>query len=163
MGSAEETVILEGGIAFMPPKNPIFPGYEHPTREGMLYGDSFRYAMGSTPLGSPLREPVTEETEQGMQTREYVWDYKGIFFDPTGCDTSHGSAVNFRDKWYFVYHTQDLSGHGTNRSVCIDEINFNPDGTIIPCVNNKIELRRGASDNKGTIFLSHIEVILPDR
>jgi len=32
-----------------------------------------------------------------------------------------------------------------------------------PGVNNKIELRRGASDNKGTIFLSHIEVILPDR
>ena len=144
----------------------IFPGYEHPAREGMLYGDSFRYAMGSTPLGNPLPEPVTEETEHGMQTREYAWDYKGAFFDPTGCDTSHGSAVNFNGKWYFVYHTQDLSGHGTNRSVCIDEFSFNPDGTIIPFAKSfegvkqngpdyarpKGAVYSGAQDSSGIVF-----------
>ena len=133
----------------------IFPGYEHPPREGMLYGDSFRYAMGSTPLGNPLSEPVTEETEHGTQTREYVWDYKGIFFDPTGCDTSHGSAFSFRDKWYFVYHTQDLSGHGTLRSVCIDEFSFNPDGTIKPFAKSFDGVKQNGPDYtrpKGTVY-----------
>jgi hypothetical protein len=124
----------------------IFPGYEHPPREGMLYGDSFRYATGSTPLGNPLPEPVTEETDHGTQTRAYVWDYKGIFFDPTGCDTSHGSAVNFKDKWYFVYHTQDLSGHGTLRSVCIDEFGFNPDGTIKPFAKTFDSVKQNGPD-----------------
>jgi len=133
----------------------IFPGYEHPTREGMLYGDSFRYATGSTPLGNPLGEPVTEETERGRQTRHHAWDYKGIFFDPTGCDTSHGSAVNFRGKWYFVYHTQDLSGHGTMRSVCIDEMSFNPDGTIIPFAKSFDGVKQngpGYTRPKGTVY-----------
>lgn len=133
----------------------IFPGYEHPPREGMLYGDSFRYAIGSTPLGNPLPVPVTEETEHGTQTRNFFWDYKGIFFDPTGCDTSHGSAVNFRGKWYFVYHTQDFSGHGTNRSVCIDEISFNPDGTIIPFAKSFSGVAQNGPSytrQKGTVY-----------
>lgn len=135
----------------------IYPGYEHPAREGMLYGDSFRYAMGSTPLGNPLFEAVTEETDQGTQTREYVWEYKGIFFDPTGCDTSHGSAVEFKNKWYFVYHTQDLSGHGTMRSVCIEEFSFNPDGTIIPFAKSFDGVKQNGADYtrpKGTVYNS---------
>jgi hypothetical protein len=133
----------------------IFPGYEHPPREGKLYGDSFRYAMGKTPLGNLLPEPVTEETEHGTQTREYCWDYKGIFFDPTGCDTSHGSTINFKGKWYFVYHTQDFSGHGTQRSVCIDELKFNPDGTIIPFARSLNSVKQNGPDYtrvKGTVY-----------
>ncbi|MCL2099548.1 MAG: family 43 glycosylhydrolase [Oscillospiraceae bacterium] len=133
----------------------IYPGYEHPPREGMLYGDSFRYAMGKTPLGNPLKAPVTEDTDRGPQTREYSWDYKGIFFDPTGCDTSHGSVVEFKNKYYFVYHTQDLSGHGTNRSMCIDEFGFNPDGTIIPFAKTLDGVKKNGPDYtrpKGIIY-----------
>ena len=106
----------------------IYPGYE----AGTSAGDSFRYAIGSMPLGNPLVAPVTETTVQGPQTRAYAWNYRGAFFAPTGCETSHGSVVCFRDKWYFVYHTQDFSGHGTQRSVCIEEMHFMPDGSIIP-------------------------------
>jgi hypothetical protein len=136
----------------------IHPGYEHdkPRPEGTPYGgDSFRYSMGSTPLGNLLPAPVSEETDHGMQTREHVWDYKGSFFDPTGCDTSHGSAVEFRNKYYFVYHTQDLSGHGTNRSVCIEEFDFNPDGTIIPFAKSKNGVKQNGPDYirpKGVIY-----------
>ena len=133
----------------------IFPGYEHPPRENMLYGDSFRYATGSTPLGNLLPEPVTEETDRGTQTRYHEWDYKGSFFDPTGCDTSHGSVVEFRNKYYFVYHTQDLSGHGTQRSVCIEEFEFNPDGSIKPFAKSLDGVKQNGPDYtrpQGTVY-----------
>jgi hypothetical protein len=136
----------------------IFPGYEHhkPRPEGTPYGgDSFRYAIGRTPLGNLLPEPVTEETNHGSQIREHVWDYKGTFFAPTGCDTSHGSIVEFKNKWYFVYHTQDLSNQGTMRSVCIDEFEFNPDGTIIPFTKSPDGVAQNGLDYmrpKGTIY-----------
>ncbi|MDR1157401.1 MAG: family 43 glycosylhydrolase [Oscillospiraceae bacterium] len=74
-------------------------------------GDKFNYCTGPTPMGP--------------------WEYKGAFFNPTGCDTSHGSVVAFKEKWYWVYHTQDLSKSGTLRSVCIDELEFMPDGSIV--------------------------------
>jgi beta-xylosidase len=74
-------------------------------------GDKFNYCTGPSPMGP--------------------WEYKGAFFNPTGCDTSHGSVVEFKGKWYWVYHTQDLSNNGTLRSVCIDELEFLPDGSIV--------------------------------
>lgn len=58
------------------------------------------------------------------------WQYKGIFLEPTGCDTSHGSVVEYKGQWYMFYHNQALSGRGTLRSVCIDKLFFNDDGTI---------------------------------
>lgn len=58
------------------------------------------------------------------------WEYKGIYLEPTGCDTSHGSIVKYKDNWYAFYHNQDLSGHGNLRSVCVDKLEYNPDGTI---------------------------------
>ena len=140
----------------------VHPGYEHANhKEGEPYGgDSFRYSMGSTPLGNPLAEPITEIADEGLphertQIREHVWDYKGAFFAPTGCDTSHGSVVEFKNKYYFVYHTADLSGHGTQRSVCIEEFNFNPDGSIIPFAKSNDGVRQNGPDYvrpKGTIY-----------
>jgi hypothetical protein len=60
------------------------------------------------------------------------WDYKGPILDPVGTgDTSHGSIVEFNGKWYLFYHNAALShGVGVLRSVCVDELFFNPDGTI---------------------------------
>ena len=75
-----------------------------------LSGDSFYYCMADSPLGP--------------------WGNAQIFFNPTGCGTSHGSIFEFKGKWYWVYHTQDLSNVGEQRSICIDEVVFNEDGTI---------------------------------
>jgi len=58
------------------------------------------------------------------------WDYKGIFLEATGCDTTHGSVAEFKGQWYLFYHNQDISGRGNLRSMCIDELYFNDDGTI---------------------------------
>jgi hypothetical protein len=58
------------------------------------------------------------------------WSYQGIFLEPTGCDTTHGSVVEFKGQWYLFYHDQSLSGQGNLRTVCIDYLYFNDDGTI---------------------------------
>lgn len=85
----------------------IYPGGSD---SSVAPGDKFNYCTSSNPLGP--------------------WTYRGSFFNPTGCGTSHGSVVQFKDKWYMFYHTQDLSGNGTLRSVSVDEVIFNEDGTI---------------------------------
>ncbi len=58
------------------------------------------------------------------------WEYKGIILKPTGCDTSHGSIVKYKGQWYLFYHCCDISGMGNLRSVCVDKLYFNEDGTI---------------------------------
>lgn len=58
------------------------------------------------------------------------WTYQGVFLEPTGCSTSHGSVAEFKGQWYLFYHNQAISGEGNLRSVCIDELHFNEDGTI---------------------------------
>lgn len=68
------------------------------------------YAMSDSPLGP--------------------WEYKGVYLEPTGCDTSHGSIVKFKGKWYALYHNQALSDRGNLRSICIDPLEYNSDGTI---------------------------------
>lgn len=53
----------------------------------------------------------------------------------TICWTNHHSVINFKGQWYLFYHHNDYSPYfDKNRSVCIDELHFNPDGTIVPVV-----------------------------
>jgi hypothetical protein len=57
----------------------------------------------------------------------------GVIMDesPTGCWTIHQSVVEFKNQWYLFYHHNDLSPKfDKNRSVRVDSLFFNPDGTI---------------------------------
>ncbi len=61
------------------------------------------------------------------------WEYKGIIMQEhaNGCWTNHHSIVEFKGQWYLFYHHNDYSpSFDKNRSVCIDSLFFNPDGTI---------------------------------
>ncbi len=55
---------------------------------------------------------------------------ENLLLDSTNCDTSHGSVVEYKGRWYLFYHNSDLSGKGNLRSVCVDELFFNEDGSI---------------------------------
>jgi len=69
------------------------------------------YAIGSSPMG-----PFT---------------YAGKLMEHAASVTQHGSVVEFHGKWYVFYHTSELSnGNSFRRSVCVDLLTFNPDGTI---------------------------------
>ncbi|MEH7376655.1 family 43 glycosylhydrolase [Neobacillus drentensis] len=67
------------------------------------------------------------------------WEYKGMLMDPFTSDpndknnsnTSHQSIIDFKGKSYIIYHTAALpTGSSYRRSVSIDRLYYNPDGTI---------------------------------
>lgn len=73
-------------------------------------GNHMKYAMSDSPLGP--------------------WKDMGIYMYPTGFETNHGSIVDFKGKTYAFYHTANYSGRGALRSVCFDELFYNPDGSL---------------------------------
>lgn len=60
------------------------------------------------------------------------WTYQGRLNDLVkNSPTNHQSIVEYKGKWYFVYQNGGLpTGGEFRRSVCIDELNYNADGTI---------------------------------
>jgi arabinoxylan arabinofuranohydrolase len=79
-------------------------------REGSKGANRLSYATSNNPLGP--------------------WTYRGVYLDSTGCDTSHGSVVEYRGQYYAFYHNSSLSGRGNLRSTAVDRLYFNQDGTI---------------------------------
>lgn len=61
------------------------------------------------------------------------WEYKGILNELAGnSNTNHQAIIEFKDQWYFIYHTGGIQPNGGSfrRSVCIDKLHYNPDGTM---------------------------------
>jgi beta-xylosidase len=61
------------------------------------------------------------------------WEYKGILNEVAGnSNTNHQAIVEFKGKWYFVYHNGSINNDGGSfrRSVCIDRLYYNKDGSI---------------------------------
>jgi arabinoxylan arabinofuranohydrolase len=63
--------------------------------------------------------------------------YQGILNEIAGnSNTNHQAIVNFKNEWYFIYHNGGLNtdGGSFSRSICIDKLHHQPDGTIKPIV-----------------------------
>jgi beta-xylosidase len=60
------------------------------------------------------------------------WEFKGILNELAGnCETNRPAITLFKGKWYFFYHTGGLKDGGSHRrSVCVDYLYYNPDGTM---------------------------------
>jgi len=61
------------------------------------------------------------------------WEYKGTLNELAGnSNTNHQTIIEFNDEWYFIYHNGAINPHGCGfrRSVCIDRLYYNPDGTM---------------------------------
>ena len=72
------------------------------------------------------------------------WEYKGVINDllPVS-ETNHQGIVQFKGNWYFVYHNAQLPGGGVyRRSVCVDKLEFNEDGTIKKIVRTETGVPR---------------------
>ncbi|MFY7728990.1 MAG: family 43 glycosylhydrolase, partial [Flavobacterium sp.] len=64
---------------------------------------------------------------------EGPWEYKGILNELAGnSNTNHQSIIEFKGQWYFIYHNGAIQPNGGSfrRSVCIDRLYYNPDGTM---------------------------------
>lgn len=75
-----------------------------------------------------------ERTAYAMsKSIEGPWEYKGILNEIAGnSNTNHQAIINFKDKWYFIYHNGGIQTNGGSfrRSVCIDRLYYNEDGSL---------------------------------
>ncbi|UCS93911.1 glycoside hydrolase family 43 protein [Echinicola marina] len=61
------------------------------------------------------------------------WEYKGILNEVAGnSNTNHQSIIEYKGKDYFIYHNGSIptDGGSFRRSVCVDYLYYNPDGTM---------------------------------
>jgi beta-xylosidase len=61
------------------------------------------------------------------------WTYKGILNEIAGnSNTNHQAIIDFKGKSYFIYHNGSVNTEGGSyrRSVCIDYLYYNPDGSM---------------------------------
>ena len=75
-----------------------------------------------------------EKTAYAMsKSIEGPWEFKGILNEVAGnSNTNHQAILDYKGKSYFVYHNGSIptAGGSFRRSVCIDELNYNADGTL---------------------------------
>ncbi|SHM14904.1 Carbohydrate binding module (family 6) [Flavobacterium flevense] len=99
------------------------------------------YSIGNSPKG-PLTYQGTLNFELGANIKNGPKLSETNFVPWRLTQSNHGGVVEFHGQEYLFYHTSALSswrqeefkgpGTWTQRSVCVDELNYNPDGTIIP-------------------------------
>lgn len=67
------------------------------------------------------------------------WQYRGVIMDPLpGTTTIHPALFDFNGQTYLAYHNADLPGGGNyRRSVALDQVFFNPDGSIQPIIRTR--------------------------
>ncbi len=83
---------------------------------------------------------IPERLDYSMATSPLgPWKYAGMIMDDnvdgegTGSFTNHPGIIDYKGRSYLFYHTGKLhDGGGYHRSVAIEEITYNEDGTINP-------------------------------
>ena len=102
--------------------------------KGLIEGPFAFELNGRYYLTYPHVENKTERLEYAISDSP-MGPYKqvGVIMDesPSGCWTNHQSIVRYKGQWYLFYHDKDYSPNfDKNRSVKIDSLSFNSDGTI---------------------------------
>jgi hypothetical protein len=84
-------------------------------------------------LAYPHVQDTTERLEYAIgESPMGPFKVGGVLMDEThDCWTNQQSIVEYKNQWYLFYHHNDLSPHfDKNRSVRVDSLFFNKDGTI---------------------------------
>ena len=107
----------EGSVAFKRSGKYYFMYSVGDTRDATY---NVAYGMGSSPLG-----PFTKPTVNPVLAKD---DARGIL------GTGHNSVLAMPNgDYYIAYHRFAIpNGDGTHREVCLDKLEFNSDGTILP-------------------------------
>ena len=80
--------------------------------------------------GGPLPEHLAYSVSESPTG---PWRYGGVVMPAQGGSfTNHGGVVDYKGKTYLFYHNAaPPGGGGFKRSVCVDELKFNPDGSVV--------------------------------
>ncbi|MFI7077079.1 family 43 glycosylhydrolase [Micromonospora sp. NPDC049903] len=63
------------------------------------------------------------------------WTHRGVVLGQVSSTTNHAGVAQLNGQWYMVYHNANAPGGGNfRRSVAVDRMYFNADGTIQPVV-----------------------------
>lgn len=112
--------------------DPVVVG-DLPTK-GLVEGPFFFERNGIYYMTYPHVENIVERLEYAMGDNPMgPFKVTGVIMDetPMGTWTNHHSLVQYNDQWYLFYHNSAYSPKfDKNRSVCIDSLSFNEDGTI---------------------------------
>jgi hypothetical protein len=84
------------------------------------------------------------------------WTHRGVVLGQVSSTTNHAGVVQFNGQWYMVYHTADAPGGGNfRRSVAVDRMTFNADGTI----QQVVQTRNGTRPAVSTSYVSPWETL----
>jgi hypothetical protein len=104
-----------------------------PTK-GLVEGPFFFERNGIYYLTYPHVENKIERLEYAISNNPMgPFKVAGVIMDetPMGTWTNHHSLIEFKNQWYLFYHQSQYSPNfDKNRSVQVDSLFFNPDGTI---------------------------------
>ena len=123
----ENMVELDGAITTFKPQNYVEGPWVY-KRKGLYY---LVYAGAGT---------KPEMIEYSTATKiEGPWTYRGIIQENvTNSFTTHPGIIDYKGKSYFFYHNGSLpTGGSYRRSVCVDHMVYNPDGSIQKIVQTK--------------------------
>jgi hypothetical protein len=100
-------------------------------RNGIYY---LMYPGAATTVDSKRSDRMLYSTATSVHG---PWTYRGYVLNPVNTgDTSHGSVVEFKGRWFMFYHNSEVYSSsaanttGNLRSAAVDELFFNEDGTI---------------------------------
>lgn len=103
-------------------------------RKGMKEGPFLFERNGLYYLTMPHVENKIERLEYAIGDNPMgPFKMAGVVMDesPMNCWTNHQSFVQYKGQWYLFYHQNAYSPKfDKNRSICIDSLSFNADGTI---------------------------------
>jgi hypothetical protein len=103
-------------------------------KKGLVEGPYLFERNGIYYMTYPHVENKTERLEYAISNNPMgPFKVTGVIMDESssGCWTNHHSIIQFNNQWYLFYHDKDLSPKfDKNRSVKIDSLFFNEDGTI---------------------------------
>ncbi len=109
---------------------------DEPLPAGFKEGPFIFEKDGKFYLTYPWVQDKTETLAYAMSDKPLgPYEFKGIIMaqSPNECWTNHHSIVQYNGEWYLFYHHNDYSpSFDKNRSVRIDKLFFNEDGTIQP-------------------------------
>ena len=103
-------------------------------KEGLVEGPYLFERNGIYYMTYPHVQNKIERLEYAISDNPMgPFKIKGVLMDesPSGCWTNHQSIIEFNNQWYLFYHNNDLSPKfDKNRSIRVDSLFFNEDGTI---------------------------------
>lgn len=111
-------------------------------------GDLYYLVYAGMNEGEKKWETIRYATATSL---EGPWTDRGLVTGTTETSfTIHPGIAQFKGRWYFFYHSADLVINGEKgalgrRAVCVQELEFNDDGTIRPIVQNVKETRVGTA------------------